>query len=157
MLASQHCFARQAFHKFARSLCHCIVSQKDILGACATGCLVDPSADPGSTDSVIDEFRSVGGGVALGGKQLHESHALRFWPRHSLYVCATCGRAATIAPRSLLTQCEPATRKGLQNLARIGKQIFPSYRGPSDVVKGAQASRVRRVFATSHTTPVGEM
>eukprot|EP00959_Pyramimonas_sp_CCMP1952_P462820 9483880-Pyramimonas_sp.AAC.1 len=57
---------------------------------------------------------------------------------YGLFFCMTCGRTATADARHLSGVCSPPTRKGGENLRRIQKGLFPSYRGPPVSVMAAQ-------------------
>eukprot|EP00959_Pyramimonas_sp_CCMP1952_P278649 5826081-Pyramimonas_sp.AAC.1 len=60
----------------------------------------------------VDQIRAAEWGTRVGGKELHESHSLQFWARHSLTFCARCGFTATVDPRRLMNPCTLPTRKG---------------------------------------------
>ena len=85
----------------------------------------------------------------VGGKQLHSSHRLQLWLRHSLYFCVRCGCTATTDPRHLLGECVEATRKGRENLARIQKGLHPGRRVPA-AAAACDLGRVRREEALRH-------
>ena len=150
-MCSGHVFVLQASRKYVCSICHRIVNQKDIRAACASACSPSPAEVPAHLDE--DTFRVVEREVRLGGKQLHPSHTLQFWPRYSLFFCLSCGRTAAVEPRNLLEACEPPSKKGKENLRWIERRRIPSYAGPTGAGLEAQLSRIRREHALSAMTP----
>ena len=149
LLASSHCWT-WAHSKWICSLCHCILNDQDIIEAASSAC---PAADPRSGQAVDVIERAVSGAV-VGGKTLHESHRLLYWPRFSLHVCSVCGKTASTDPRQLTGKCTPS-KKGHENLARIRQGKHPSHHGPSAPVIEADLSRVRRSEARRGVHPPG--
>eukprot|EP00959_Pyramimonas_sp_CCMP1952_P462167 9482818-Pyramimonas_sp.AAC.1 len=56
---------------------------------------------------------------------------------------------ATVGPRRLVQQCQAPSRKRQENLSRIARGLYPSYRGPPAAIRGAQAVSVASGLSVS--------
>ena len=140
---------RSSTHKFVSHgpsfrcrVCELLCDKDGLLEARKAPCIPAVGVDPFPSDVVCD----VPGAVSVGGAVLHPSHRLAFWDLHGLYFCQFCGRTATPDGRQLVPSCQAPSRKGLENLGRIRKGLFPSYAGPS---KASASLREARVLATA--------
>ena len=128
--------------KWRCEACDQRVQASALVEFCGTTC--SPPPPTAQTPSANSAPRTVGEGRSKGlsGRPLHESHRLGEWPKFCMIFYHECGRFATEDFRHLEVQCAGKSRKGAENLSRIGRCLYPRREGPPKSVREDMHGRV---------------